>query len=55
MKFCRYFGWPFTNTASHFAADVIIILLFTTTGVCAASDTSSPIPIAWEQSYGDEQ
>ena len=55
MKLCQFFVRPFANAASRFASDVIYILLFTTTGVFAASDTSPPIPIVWEQSFGDDQ
>lgn len=44
-----------TNLELSFAVEVMFVLLLTTTGVFAASDTPPLVPIIWEQSFGDEQ
>jgi hypothetical protein len=45
----------FTEAVLRVAAKVIFVLLFTTTGVFAVSETPTLIPKVWEQSFGDEQ
>lgn len=55
MKFKQYIGFNLTHATSRVAVGVMFALLFTTTDVFAAPDTTTPIPIVWEQSFGDEQ
>ena len=44
-----------TNSASKVALVVVFASIFSSTCVFATTDSSTPIPIAWEQSFGDEQ
>ena len=55
MKLRRLLDCYFANAASSIVVAVMFVLLLNTTSIFAALESLLPVPMVWEQSFGDEQ